>query len=530
MNRVLASVLILHSFLVIYHPFTLVNCNNVVTLDNSASETTQTNEHVQDGDRQSLSTLAPPSSTQLDECANNAVDSKCDHGQQEVVKQEVTKFEILNYQIDNQAQLTSRLREFDTLQNMDDVFYRLFGPQDSLNATPATADDRYEHNQPTLRQVLLVHRHGDRTPIQFPENDPLRNEPFWQFHGFAQLTNRGKARVYLLGKMIRKRYGKFLGNSVNKNQRISRSSGSLRCIESAQMFLAGFLSLANNCSTDAKDLIWDKNNQLATLWQPASIQSVPIKFDGLLAESAECKALMEEYESVIENSELVQSLYTEYKHEASVMEEVLGFKIDHFYKWFWASSQIEVEREYFGSKMDKRILEIYDKMQAAGNVAITAFQSTMKAKRLRNGMLISDMISNMKQFRDRVMDKKVPFDSKDLKKFVHYSAHDLTLVNILGMLEQWEKFPYRPEYASNIALELHQDLDEWFVKFFYMPEVPMTPIELHIARCEESNAKSRCTIDRLAEIVQPYMIANWQSWMQECKNDIYSIDPYTPGI
>lgn len=456
--------------------------------------------------------ISVKSSSNNDECVdNNSIENKCSNS-----KDKVEQGQVL---LDDKVKLKTRLRDYDRLDD-NKLFAYEYDPID------------YE-SQKTLRQVLLLHRHGDRTPIQFAPKDPLKDEPFWEFHGYGQLTNRGKARVYLLGKLIRERYDKFLNNSVNKNQRLSKSSGSLRCIESAEMFLAGFLGLNLAVSSDAQQLIWDKNNNpLAHLWQPASIQSVPAKFDGMLAEGADCKATNEIYEN-IEQSELVKQIYKEYKNEADVMKQVLGFEIDHFYKWFWGSSQIEVERAYFENKMDQRILSIYDRMQEAGNLALKAFQSTKQMRRIRAGMLVNDMIYNMKHLRD--LNHNIGLDKSgdttiDKKKFIHYSAHDLTIIVLLGILDSWDKFPVRPEYAANLIMELHQSSeDEWFVKIFYMFEVPSKHVELHLNSCENGHPKNRCTLDKLAELMKPYMIESWQVWMKECQNDVNLIDPYLTG-
>lgn len=394
-----------------------------------------------------------------------------------------------------------------------------------VSELPESKASRYivQANVASLRQVLFLHRHGDRTPIQFPSEDKLAKEPFWAFNGYGQLTNRGKARLHLLGQIIRGRYDLFMKGSVNKNNRISRSSGSLRCIESAQVFLSSFLSLNSTRSPDAKELIWDKSDDvLSQIWQPASIQSVPTEIDGMLAEGAVCKALTDEYANVIEKSKLVQDLYKDYKLEADVIKIAYNFDVDAFYKWFWGSSQIEVERSYFPDKMDPRILAIYDRMQEAGNKALTAYQSTLTSKRLRSGLLINDMVQNMKLYTQ---------DPANTKKFVHYSAHDLTLIVILGMLGEWERFGSRPDYASNIAIELHQDTVDkvWFVRVFYMPRVPAIPIELNLVKCTKSDAQGRCRLDEFESLMKQYMIPDWQSWMSECQNDLTKINPYTVG-
>lgn len=456
------------------------------------------------------------------ECINNSIDAKCDQNHHYLKASRPQQQQQIRpsreSHIDNEEQLSQRLAQIDQLVIAADNPANLSNPQ------------KKQDDQKSLRQVLLLHRHGDRCPIAFQSRDPLKDEPFWKFHGLGQLTNRGKARLYVLGKLIRQRYDDFMNNSVSKLSRISRSSGALRCIESAQVFLAGFLNLNQVKSSDAEQLVWDlnNNNPLAHLWQPASILAAPTKIDGMLAEGAHCSALTKEYETVIEHLPEIQSLKVKYKHEADVMFDVLNHKMDYFYKWYWGSSQIEVEKQYFESKLNKRIIDIYDRLEEAGNIALGSLQATVTARRLRSGLLINDIIQNMENFRtlhSSPMDYS-SISSFDQKSFIHYSAHDITIIILLGMLEQWEKYPFRPDYASTLIFELHQDGQEWFVKLFYMPTVPMEPIELHLSRCEDGDEKKRCSLDKLTYLMRVYMIKDWQTWMKECRNTFHSVNPY----
>lgn len=441
-----------------------------------------------------------------DECQNNSPNSSCDNSPPNV------SFEYRTEDAQTQQRLNTAF-ESDKL-GIDHCNYP--------NSTHLAAED-----QGTLRQVLLIHRHGDRTPISFPPKDPLANESFWKFHGYGQLTNRGKARLYVMGQLTRKRYEKFINRSVNKNMRLSRASGALRCIESAQVFLASFLPLNAQDSPDAQTLAWNSGcDKLGNMWQPASIQTMAIPLDGMLAEGSECNALMDEYDNVINKSKDVESINQKYQDEAKVLKQVMGFQFDYFYKWFWASSQIEVERSYFGDRVDSRVLAVYDRVQDAGRLALLAYQSTLKSRRLRSGLLINDMIENMKQCRQQALD---PRNEGLTKKFIHYSSHDLNLLTLIGVLSNIDRFPFRPDYASNVILELHQDGQEWFVKFFYMPHVPSKLFQMHIDLCESNHPKKRCTLDKLEQIMQPYIIKSWMSWMKECGNDLSKIDPYTPN-
>lgn len=90
-----------------------------------------------------------------------------------------------------------------------------------------------------LRHLQIVFRHGDRAPLEplFP-NDPFRRQADWP-HGLDQLTNEGRARMFRLGQMIRHTYGHYLGDDFSPREIFARSSAIDRCLESAQLVLAG---------------------------------------------------------------------------------------------------------------------------------------------------------------------------------------------------------------------------------------------------------------------------------------------------
>ena len=60
----------------------------------------------------------------------------------------------------------------------------------------------------TLKLIEILHRHGERTPIEFIDGDPFGDEKHWPM-GLGQLTLKGKHRMYKLGEFFRKNYAGF---------------------------------------------------------------------------------------------------------------------------------------------------------------------------------------------------------------------------------------------------------------------------------------------------------------------------------
>lgn len=393
---------------------------------------------------------------------------------------------------------------------------------------PFTGWREAEGSGTTLKQVQFLHRHGDRTPTRFPIGDPLKENPFWALFGGGQLTNMGKARIYLLGKMIRKRYNRFMDYSVDKSKVLSRSSGQWRCIESAQLFLASFMSPSSEQSADGDQFTWS-SDKLASLWQPVSIQSVPSHMDGLLAADAHCvnEQLDDQTQDTHEN--VRRLIGNNFDYEIKVIKKRLGHDMVNFSDWWMINSLIEIELAYMRDEpsFHHELEAIWPKVHQAGHIAMGVYSNTHTSKRLRCGLLIRDIVRNMETFRS-------PGNKKDVvsteRRFVHYSAHDITVAVLLSMLGSWDRFTEPPNFGANLMFELHHDHsennDEWFVRVFYMQRVPTIPVELRMEACEHGNARGRCTLDRFSQLLQSYFLETWHDWMQACGNTMDQVNPY----
>ncbi|KAF2882681.1 hypothetical protein ILUMI_23483, partial [Ignelater luminosus] len=114
-------------------------------------------------------------------------------------------------------------------------------------------------SEETLEMVHVIFRHGNRTPdlrSSYP-NDPYLNNSYYPY-GHGQLTNKGKNRMYLLGKALRERYDRFLGPLYTPNILDPVSTDTNRTKMSLELVLAGFFP------PHETDLEWQKELN----WQP----------------------------------------------------------------------------------------------------------------------------------------------------------------------------------------------------------------------------------------------------------------------
>ena len=130
-----------------------------------------------------------------------------------------------------------------------------------------TAENQWpNHDISTLKLLQIVHRHGDRTPVEFAPNDPFSSDKYWP-EGLGQLTTKGKYRMYKRGQFIRQAYNDYLGDSYSPRDVYVRSSISDRCIESVSCLLSGAYP------PKKKDRQWNSGSDasLGQLWQPFPI-------------------------------------------------------------------------------------------------------------------------------------------------------------------------------------------------------------------------------------------------------------------
>ncbi|KAJ8957112.1 hypothetical protein NQ318_007327 [Aromia moschata] len=89
-----------------------------------------------------------------------------------------------------------------------------------------------------LVSVVVLYRHGDRSPISSYPTDPYIDSSYWP-EGYGQLLNKGKERQYQLGEWFRKRYSTFLPNEYSPKDIRVVSTDVDRTLMSAAANLAG---------------------------------------------------------------------------------------------------------------------------------------------------------------------------------------------------------------------------------------------------------------------------------------------------
>ncbi|KAH9644318.1 hypothetical protein HF086_000055 [Spodoptera exigua] len=121
-----------------------------------------------------------------------------------------------------------------------------------------------------LLLTFLIHRHGDRTPIESFLAMSTHAEELEEAsakYGYGQLTDVGKRRAYQLGQFIRRRYDELLSPNFNKSEIYIRSTESTRAKMTVLTALAAvYPAPEDNWSQDVN-------------WTPVPYTTVPAKYD-----------------------------------------------------------------------------------------------------------------------------------------------------------------------------------------------------------------------------------------------------------
>ncbi|XP_065063739.1 lysophosphatidic acid phosphatase type 6-like [Rhopilema esculentum] len=361
-----------------------------------------------------------------------------------------------------------------------------------------------------LKEVIILTRHGARTPFRFipnyePATWPLEDladlehtlinytvksldfgskpeSTIDNAHGsrarlkggspVAQLTKIGQEQMFQLGRSYRKKYIEelgFLSPEYNNEELYVRSTNMKRTISSARCVLSGLYG-----STKPNDPIpiFTTESENEALF-PNFFFCANLKQWSKVAMTTwdEIPGLAEFYDAV------AKELGVDRKKEEF---SVLGLK------------------ENMGSRAakDAPIPECLIKRKDEIESFAVAYQmrvlvGTGKSKEISRMSVGGFMEAMCSQIEDKVRHKS------DLK-FVLYSGHDMTMMTMLYVLGVYD-FKW-PKYAADVKIELYQDKNQdWFVKLLYNDK------DLTLPGC----GTPVCPLSRFLELCEPYRVKDW---------------------
>lgn len=341
-------------------------------------------------------------------------------------------------------------------------------------------------NRATLQQVVFLFRHGDRTPTETYPKDPYINYT-WP-SGWGALTKKGMLQLYNLGQWIRSEYGAVIGNKFESSAMLVRSTDADRCIMSAQALLARLFL------PDLEDRFVP-----GLEWRPVPIHTTPRNLDKLLAVKAPCprleKALKQAYINEEERSgEKMADYYKE-------LTRYTGENITTITNVEFLYNTLEIEEQH-GLKLPTWTQKFYNnEMREIAARSLAIFTESTTQKRLLGGPLLKEILHGMEETRT----------SSTSKRSYFYSAHDITIVNVLRTMG-FTKELFKPDYGAMLIFELHlvnNGVDQE-VKALYLNNTETSiPHLLEIPNC-----RNPCLLQNLKQVWQKVIPNDWDA---ECK-------------
>ncbi|XP_058460878.1 prostatic acid phosphatase [Malaya genurostris] len=350
--------------------------------------------------------------------------------------------------------------------------------------------------EPQEGELIFAHvlyRHGDRTPVDPYPNDPWKDPSHWTT-GWGQLTNAGKHRHLELGRWLRNRYQGLLQTTYTNNEIYVRSTDVDRTLMSAESNLAG-LYPPNGAD------VWDS----AIQWQPIPVHTIPEPLDEVLSARKPCPAYdnaLRKYKSSDEFQQYNKSLEPIFQYVSANS----GRKIDSptGAQFLYSCLHIETLNNFTLPEWTKKVYP--EPLRSIGARAFAIKTNTPQLARLKTGPLVKEILQ---RFQDKASGKLKPD-----RKLWMYSAHDVTVANLLNTLQLFEL--HNPPFAACVLLELYRtgNSNAPYVSIYYK-NTTAEPEPLYIPNCGQ-----RCPLDQMSKVYQDIIPDNWQ---HECQVPFLSL-------
>ena len=328
----------------------------------------------------------------------------------------------------------------------------------------------------TLVYVIEVYRHGAR--------EPLRD--YWNAKDFkskGELTPVGMRQHYVLGKALRTEYIDnlaFLSANYSENELYVYSTNVNRTIMSALSQLYGLYPLGSgpkvpdNMNTSLllppfAGLTIDPISDSSISALPLSYQPIPIHTDRLdqeyLLRSWDpnvCPINRKWYQAQY-STQLFKDINKEFNETMMNVADMVGLSRETMDLWKMHDIYDIFQNDIYAGKALPNDFEVYHKNMSFLYDFLTYFVDfgSIEQKRMLSTPFFDKVL--------KLLDGKVK--GEDNRKWIMYSAHDITLIMILSglnytsyecLLRGWREgyryeklcFPF-PTYASNFLIELH---------------------------------------------------------------------------
>ncbi|CAB3365834.1 Hypothetical predicted protein [Cloeon dipterum] len=356
--------------------------------------------------------------------------------------------------------------------------------QESLNEQIRAAN-RTSGNS-TVVFASVIFRHGDRNPTNGYKTDPYKNGSEY-VGGFGALTMKGKKRMYLLGKYLRKRYQSLIPPLYQFEDIYVLSSDADRCIMSVEVLLNALYP----------PLPFEKIHPSLD-WQPIPIHTVPRDLDKVVSAKAPCPKYTEALQCVYNSSYSVK-INTDNHELLEMLTLKSGQSVENYAQAESLYNTLALQKELGLTLPEWATDEVLERMKQLAIDSLAAFTHTKFMRKIRGGPLLAEL-------RDRLNQKRA---ASSRLKMLLVSGHDLTLINLLRTLGFVET-RWKPDFSATLILELHAIDQKHIVQLWYNNGFAKesTFEQLQLPGCDLD-----CTLNAFLEATQDVTPL---TWTQDC--------------
>lgn len=345
-----------------------------------------------------------------------------------------------------------------------------------------------------LISVVVIFRHGARTPIDPYPNDPYKNSSFWPA-GFGQLTNEGKKQHFELGQWIRQRYSNFMPPVYSERDIYVRSTDVDRTLMSAEANLAGFYPP-------------QKEFQSNLTWQPIPVHTVEETEDEILSMKKPCPKYNKMLEELF-NQQFFLNISHKYHELYAYLTNKTGALVNTPDSVEYVYNTLTIEQSYNFTLPSWTNKVFPEKMEYLASLSFAVEAYTPQLARLKTGPLfnlITEHFKNMTSYSYEHHNHST--ENKWNRKFLMLSAHDTTIANVLNSMGLFDM--HCPPFAATIIFEQRKRTNNsTYLNLFYKNS--SNPIQLCLKGCELD-----CDLKTFVEIMKP-IIVNPETWRNECE-------------
>ncbi|XP_066144524.1 prostatic acid phosphatase-like isoform X2 [Euwallacea fornicatus] len=368
-------------------------------------------------------------------------------------------------------------------------------------ASPVRDDDE-------LKAVVVLFRHGDRTPLSsWPNDEYFENATLFP-EGNGQLINLGKERHFELGQWFRERYDGFLPKKYHYSKIYVQSTDVDRTLQSAASNLAGLFP-------PEEEQVWNKN----LLWQAIPIHTVPMEEDQILAAAVPCAKYDKLYADLM-NSEQFTQWNTDLREVYLNLSQLTGYTVEEMdfnsFTVFFTNIDIYERMNFTLPSWSEQYWPLI-KDWAARKFEWSTY--TQELARLKTGPFFDYLFSYFTSVKENTLlparnvrgprHQLTAIPSNPAPRFLMLSAHDNTIsdrANAMGV------YPNAvPEFASTLIWELKQGRNGYYVNMYFKNSTGLS--ELTMPGCSFD-----CLLDEYQALLDP-IVMNMDQRTKEC-NDV----------